>query len=330
MKKFLIIQTAFIGDVILATAVVEKLHEYYPDAAIDFLLRKGNESLLDNNPYLREVLIWDKKKNKHSNLLKIAKQVRTTEYDYVINLHRFATSGLVALMSGAEHKIGFDKNPLSFAYTKKYIHEIGNGFHETDRNQQLIKDITDNTAAKPKLYPSNNDFEKARQLTEGLEKYICIAPASVWFTKQFPVVKWLELIERLNSVALKIFLLGAPGDKGMCEEIISRSSNKNIKNLAGQLSFLQSAALMKGAAMNFVNDSAPLHICSAMNARTTAIFCSTVPAFGFGPLADGAVILESKENLSCRPCGLHGYAACPKGHFKCALSVEVSGLRFGV
>ncbi len=327
MNKFLIIQTAFIGDVILATAVAEKLHQYYPDAAIDFLLRKGNESLLDNNPFIRNVIVWDKKKNKNTNLLLIAKQVRANGYDYVINLHRFATSGFVTLMSGAKNRVGFEKNPMSFGYTKKYIHEIGNGFHETDRNQQLIKDITDNTAAKPKLYPSNNDFEKARQLTEGLEKYICIAPASVWFTKQFPVVKWLELIERLNSVSLKIFLLGAPGDKGMCDEIISKSSYKNIQNLAGQLTFLQSAALMKGAAMNFVNDSAPLHICSAMNAKTTSVFCSTVPAFGFGPLADDSVILESKENLSCRPCGLHGYAACPKGHFKCALAIDVSGLK---
>ena len=68
MQKFLIIQTAFIGDVVLATVIIEKLRENFPDAQIDFLLRKGNEGLLENHPYLTEVLIWVKKKNKTKNL----------------------------------------------------------------------------------------------------------------------------------------------------------------------------------------------------------------------------------------------------------------------
>ncbi|MEO8149188.1 MAG: glycosyltransferase family 9 protein [Bacteroidia bacterium] len=330
MNRILIIQPAFIGDVILATAVVEKLNQYFPSAHIDFLLRKGNESLLENNPHLNNVIVWDKKKNKFSNLIEISKQVRKNKYDYVINLHRFATSGYITILSGAKNKIGFDKNPLSFFYSKKFTHGIGHGFHEVDRNQQLITSITDDKAAKPKLYPSQNDFEKVKQITGTSEKYICIAPASVWFTKQFPVRKWVELIEQLKSSAIKIYLIGAPSDKIMCDEIISKSSYINIQNLAGQLSFLQSAALIKNAVMNYVNDSAPLHICSAMNAKTTAIYCSTVPAFGFGPLADDAIILEIKEKLSCRPCGLHGYKACPKRHFKCALEIDVSGLKFEV
>ena len=64
LQKFLIIQTAFIGDVILATVLIEKLHENFPDAQIDFLLRKGNEGLLANHPYLNEILIWNKKQDK--------------------------------------------------------------------------------------------------------------------------------------------------------------------------------------------------------------------------------------------------------------------------
>ncbi len=96
----------------------------------------------------------------------------------------------------------------------------------------------------------------------------------------------------------------------------------NVINVAGELSFLESAALIKNAVMNFVNDSAPMHLASAMNAPVTAIFCSTVPSFGFGPLSDRSVIVETKEKLDCRPCGLHGFKACPKGHFKCAYSIE--------
>jgi len=60
LSKFLIIQTAYIGDVILATSVVEKLAAHYPAAQIDFLVRKGNESLLHGNPNINEVIVWDK------------------------------------------------------------------------------------------------------------------------------------------------------------------------------------------------------------------------------------------------------------------------------
>jgi heptosyltransferase-2 len=62
LQKILIIQTAFLGDVILATPLIEKLHQFYPDARLDFLLRKGNESLLQHHPYLRNILIFDKKR----------------------------------------------------------------------------------------------------------------------------------------------------------------------------------------------------------------------------------------------------------------------------
>ena len=329
MKKFLIIQTAFTGDVILATSVVEKLHQYFPEAEIDFLLRKGNESLFDRHPFIHEVITWDKKQNKFSNLLKTISKTRKNRYDYVINLHRFASSGLITALSGAKEKIGFDKNPLSFLFSKKINHEIGNGKHEIERNHELIKYLTDDVPARTKLYPSEKDFETVLKIGKSeIRKYICIAPASVWFTKQFPKEKWVELINILPNDLL-VYLIGSKEDISLCNSIKSEIQNPKSKiviNLAGHLSFLESAALMKGAAMNYVNDSAPLHIASSVNAPVTAIFCSTVPAFGFGPLSDHSKIVETKIKLDCKPCGLHGYRACPLGHFKCAWTIEVKEL----
>jgi heptosyltransferase-2 len=87
--------------------------------------------------------------------------------------------------------------------------------------------------------------------------------------------------------------------------------------MAGRLTFLESAALMRRATMNYVNDSAPLHIASAVDAPVTAVFCSTLPAFGFGPLSPSARVVQV-EGLSCRPCGVHGRRSCPEGHFACA------------
>ena len=107
-----------------------------------------------------------------------------------------------------------------------------------------------------------------------------MSPASVWFTKQLAKEKWVELIEAIGRKKT-IYLLGAPGDAELCNALIT-ATHDGVQSLAGQLSLLQSAALMEGATMNYVNDSAPMHLASAMNAPVTAIYCSTVPYFGFG------------------------------------------------
>lgn len=319
--KILIIQTAFIGDVILATPLIEKLHQFYPDAEIDFLLRKGNESLLDNHPFLNRILVFDKKHERYKHLFQLIKEVRTASYDWVINAHRFFSSGLITALSGAKKKIGFDKNPLSFFYSHKVQHHISASDkqgHEVKRNLSLIEKFTDYELTRPKLYPNEQDFKRIRP--EG--EYICIAPASIWFTKQFPANKWIELIDGIGD-RYTIFLLGGKEDVALCKEIQEKSTSSKIEIVAGKLSFLQAAALMKNARMNFVNDSAPLHLATAVNAPVTAIFCSTVPEFGFGPLSDISYIVETEYKLTCRPCGLHGKIKCPEGHFKCA-EIDVS------
>jgi len=336
VQKFLVIQTAFIGDVVLATALLEKLHAYYPDARIDFLVRKGNEGLLTGHPYLHEVLIWNKKENKLRNLVRMGRRIRATQYDKVINVQRFAATGLLTAFSGAKETIGFDKNPLSRWFTHRVAHVVsapvrpGTGanpgdattlapLHEIDRNQALIAAFTDDTPARPRLYPTPGDETKVRSYKGN--PYITVSPASVWFTKQYPKEKWAGFIQRL-SPQLTVYLLGAPSDKELCSYIVENTAGRNVVDLSGQLQFLQSTALMKDAVMNYVNDSAPMHFASAVNAPVTAVYCSTIPGFGFGPLSDRSHIVQIAEPLECRPCGLHGYKACPRGHFNCGYKIQ--------
>lgn len=322
VQKFLIIQTAFIGDVVLATALVEKLHQHFPDAEIDFLVRKGNESLLKEHPFIHETLVWDKKKSKFRNLLKMLTFIREKKYDKVINVQRFAATGFLTAFSGAKEKIGFDKNPLSFLFSKKIKHIIGNkenNLHEVDRNIELVKDFTDSKTVKPRLYPSAEDELAVKKYKN--KSYLTISPASVWFTKQFPKEKWIEFLNKVPAT-YSVYLLGASNDSTLAEEIKNKTTHDSVVNLCGQLSFLQSATLMKGAAMNYVNDSAPMHFASAVNAPVTAIYCSTLPSFGFGPLSDIRFIVETTEKMDCRPCGLHGRKECPLGHFNCAYTIK--------
>lgn len=326
MQKFLIIQTAFIGDVVLATGIVEKLHAYFPDAEIDFLVRKGNEGLLNNHPFLHEVLVWNKKKDKLKNLFQMFRFIRSKKYDKVINVQRFAATGILTAFSGAKETIGFNKNPFSFLFHKKIPHVISTvnkPLHEVERNNGLIAHFTDEKIFNPALYPSKKDEEAIIQYQN--QPYVCIAPASVWFTKQFPINKWIELINKISKT-YSIYLLGAPSDKQLCDEVIKGCTRKDVFNTCGQFNFLQSAAFMKGAAMNYVNDSAPMHFASAVNAPVTAVYCSTLPSFGFGPLSAKSFIVEVSQPLTCRPCGLHGKKNCPLGHFNCANKINTDQL----
>jgi len=321
LKKILIIQTASLGDVILSTPVAEKLHHFYPDADIEYLIKSGYQKIFYNHPFISNVLTWDKSQKKYDHLWELIKIVRRNRYDLVVNIQRFASSGLITAFSGALVRIGFSKNPLSLFFTKRVSHKIGKGKsspHETERNLKLIESLTDDSPFPVKLYPSQHDYAKVSQYKT--RQYITVAPGSLWFTKQFPEEKWIDFI-RSTDKDLVIYFLGSPNEKDLCERIIEKSGHVNSINLTGKMSFLESAALMRDALMNYVNDSAPMHLASAVNAPVAAVYCSTVPEFGFGPLSEKRHIIQATEPPKCKPCGLHGFKKCPEKHFECAFKI---------
>jgi heptosyltransferase-2 len=324
MQKWLVIQTAFIGDVVLATSLIESLHEKYPNDIIDVLVRKGNEGLLEEHPFVRKVLVWDKKSNKYKNWWTIFKAIRAQRYEGVINVQRYAATGLWTGLSKAKMKIGFDKNPFSFLCTHVIVHQFSaEAQHEINRNHALLNAIAPMILVKPKLYPTALDRQNV--LSYQQQPYICIAPASVWYTKQLPLQKWLDLIENIPFNG-PIYIIGGPGDKLLGDHIIRKTTRKQVLNLCGRFSFLASAALQEGALLNYVNDSAPMHFASAMNAPVVAVYASTVPSFGYGPLSDTSFIVETATSLTCRPCGLHGKKQCPLKHFDCAQTIPTQQL----
>ena len=325
LNKILIIQTAFLGDVILATGILHKLRLTFPQAQIDFLLKKDNAHLLEKHPDINTLLLFDKSK-KWKELWRLIRQIRKEKYDLVINLHRFTSSGLLTAFANASITVGFDKNPLSTFYTTAVPHVLGsreNPFHEIQRNHSLIADYTDEFPARPYLEITTEVLQKTKEYRDG--EYVCIAPTSVWYTKQLPEDKWAGLIRRIPET-VTIYLMGGANDHAACERIKNNARRNNVKILAGKLSMIASAAVMKEAIVNYVNDSAPTHLASAVDAAVCTVYCSTVPDFGFGPLATFSRIIETKEVLPCRPCNLHGYKNCPLTHFKCATTIEVETL----
>ena len=229
MKKILVIQTASIGDVILATAILEKLHRFYPDADLDLLVKHGMEPLFYRHPFIHRLLVWDKS-NKYRNFFRLLREVRNEHYDLVINIQRFTLTGILTTLSGSKTTIGFDKNPLERFFTRSVPHEIGPGIHETDRNQALVAGLTDHKPEKPRLYPQQIPDTGCRILDKNVDQlsagighpasgiYYTIAPASLWFTKQYPAEKWIELIWAIPEEAT-VYLLGSKADFELCEKI---------------------------------------------------------------------------------------------------------------
>lgn len=321
LKKILVIQTASLGDVILSTSVLESIYALDNNVALHILVKKGNEALFANHPFITKIHVWDKKNNKRQSLKQIRKEFRKIGFDYIFNIQRFFSTGFLSIRSGAKSVVGFKKNPCSLFFSKAVRHDIGNKVHEIERNHQLVQAVfPDADLKKPRLYPSEKDFDSVKKYKTSAA-YYCIAPASLWFTKQYPVEKWVEIIDMLDTNT-NIYLSGSAADKAICQEIIKKSTHPNIDDLSASLSLLELAALMHDAAMNFVNDSAPLHIASAMNAKLCCIFCSTIPDFGFGPLSDISHIIEAKPYPPCKPCGLHGKKHCPIKTFDCAYNIN--------
>ena len=299
---------------------MENLHKKYPEASIDLLLKKGTESLFASHPYLGKIYIWNKSERKLRNLYVILKEIQAERYDLLVNVQRFFLTGLVTAFSMARKTVGFNKNPFAIFFSRRVKHSIREGeYHETERNLLLIQHIVTHTNNAPVLYPSPQDDALTSQYKTN--KYICIAPASLWFTKQYPTDKWIEFIDQIPE-DIYLYCLGSQADRELCESIIKASSRGNMMNLAGKLKLLETASLLRDASMSFVNDSAPMHLASSVNGPVSAIFCSTIPAFGFGPLSDKSNIIQTEKDLDCRPCGLHGLTACPEDHFDCAYGIK--------
>lgn len=314
-QKILIIQTAFLGDAILATSVAEELHAAFPHAQIFLLVKKGNEGIFEHHPFLN-ILVHDKTK-KYSSLWNLIKHIRKEKFDVVINLHRYLSSNLLTIFSGAKFTAGF-KSPFSFLFTHQATHQFKKGIHEIHRYHSLAKNITKfSEAFLPKLYP-----DESLNVKIPLSKnYVCFFPGSIWATKQLPPSKWIELSNKISS-ATDIYLCGSASEKSLCEYIKAKSGRENIYNYAGQFSLSELLSVIKQSKRVYCNDSAPLHIASALNVPATAFFCSTVTDFGFYPLSSKSEVIEVKD-LNCRPCGIHGYKECPKHHFQCGLLINI-------
>jgi heptosyltransferase II len=355
MKNILVIQTAFLGDLVLTTSLLESLHRSDPSAHIDIVVRQGLQGLFGEHPFLRSVIPWDKREGRLRTLRTLKRSLPVSSYDAVIVVQRHLSSALLAFLIDAKIRIGFASHFLARFYSHAVPHNIKlqpptliasekvppfirkNGpftlatdgslaanqsevEHEIDRNFKLLTPLGVTILQPPKIYPTAADHVAVAPFIK--DPFVTVTPGSVWATKMTAPSVWFKALGSYLNDGSVIFLNGGPSEITHCEAlrnyILERAPQAVVKIVAGQLRFQASAVLMAHAKMNFVNDSAALHLASAVHAPVTAVFCSTLPEFGFGPIyKDNGETLELDLSLSCRSCGLHGRNHCRMQYFKC-------------
>ena len=320
-RKVLFIQTAFLGDVILATSAMETWHAAHPEDRIHMLVRKPMDALFEGHPWLDKMLAWDKRprvKGKDWRRL-----VRVVAKSHTM-CHQPSPSRIFRRpygLSMANVRVGYANNPLAWRFTHRMPHRWGDGTHEVERHRSLLSPFVPELQAtvEPCLYPNETHVREAEKA--GARGVVLVMPGSQWATKAWPEGQFGKL---LDDVSEPVLLLGAPNERRLCERLTEGRSH--VLNATGELSLLGMVAAVQMAKVVVANDSAPLHVATATNTPTVALFTSTVPRFGFGPRASKHVVVEAMTELPCRPCGKHGRKRCPEGHFKCGWELSVQSV----
>ena len=220
------------------------------------------------------------------------------------------------MAAGIPERVGFAGSPGWLAYTRS-VPRPDTG-HEAERILALAEPKAGFTA-RVSLGLTDRDRELAASWLDAhhvAEPFIAVAPGSIWGTKRWP--GYPELVARLDQ---PVVVVGGPEDQALAADL-ARAEPERIHVAAGALPLRASAALLARAALLVTNDSAPLHLASAVGTRVVAIFGPTIPGFGFGPRGEADRIVEL-AGLACRPCSSHGPAVCPLGHHRCMK--ELSG-----
>jgi heptosyltransferase-2 len=299
-NRILIIQTAFIGDVILSTPLAKSLRRIFPHSFISFLLIPETKNCLENNPHIDEIIVYDKRKKWGlREFLRILNKIRQSDFDLAIIPHRSLRSALLVYLSGIKQRIGFDKSAGSALLTHKI--DYLNDLHEVDRNLTLLSDLcSEFKDTSPELFPSSEDYNYVRGLLNesGIrenDKLVCIAPGSVWPTKRWLPERFAEVAQLLmEMVDVKVVFIGSEDDRKLCQNISDLMKEKPSV-IAGKTNILQSAAIISMSKVVLSNDSAPVHIASAMKKPVAAIFGSTIPEFGFAPYGVDHLIIQMHE-----------------------------------
>lgn len=343
-----VLQTSFLGDMVLTTPLITRLAR---DGPVHVVATPATAGLLSNHPAVSSVIVYDKRGADRgwTGLRRVAERLSSVRADRACLAQGSVRTALLASLAGIPVRTGFDTSPGRILCTRrvryrKDLHharrllslaiEMPDGAHASGFDNTGSPD--EQVVSRPSLYPGLSETQAVADLLNTGDlgcppgtPLIALAPGSVWATKRWPfygeLASLLQVRLGKRLPGLRFAVIGAESDSVHADEIAERVRAVDglpVVNATGRLSLLASAALLSEAIVAVTNDSAPLHLASAVNTPTVAIFGPTSTSFGFGPLADRSMALG--QALSCRPCDPHGPHNCPLGHWNCmrTLSAE--------
>lgn len=316
----LVVQTAFLGDVVLTTPLLTVLAAQH--GPVDVVTTPAAAPLLETHPAVRRVIRYDKRGADRGlrGLVRLARVLAAEGYEAAYLPHRSLRTAALAWLARVPKRVGF-ADGWPWLYTEaRWRPREG---HEVDRLLALVDAAPGDTSASLRLTPADQraaeDFLCAHAIAA---PFVALAPGSIWGSKRWPY--YAELAARLAERSA-IVVVGGPADAdlaGAVLEAVARVGGR-AASACGQLTLRQSADVIRRAAVLVTNDSAPLHFAQAVATPTVAIFGSTVPAFGFAPRGPRDAVVEL-AGLACRPCSAHGPASCPLGHHRCMKALSVA------
>jgi len=327
-KNILIIQTAFLGDVILTTPLIINTKKRFPKSRLTVLTTPQGSQVLEGIDEIDEIICYDKK-GQDSGLLpffSLLKRLRNAHFDLCISPHRsFRTSALI-VGAAILDSVGFSDASFSLVYKQRVCRD--KCLHEVERCLSLLGPLGakgEDIYKKPYLAVAESAKKGCNLLFSevGIKQDDClvaIAPGSVWGTKKWPAESYAALADSLmNNSDVKVLLLGATADREDGAKITGLCTGEVI-DLTGRTSLKELVAAIDRCRLLIGNDSAPGHIATARGIPVVSIFGPTIPAFGYRPYGEKVIVIE--KDVPCRPCHHHGPQQCPERHFRCMTEIR--------
>ena len=307
-----------IGDVLLSTPVIQNLHEYFPEAQIDFLVDEFASGVVTGNPWIKEVITFDRKKNSSVGIIR---RVRNKKYDLVIDLFSNPRSAIIAGLSGAGIRVGYPFRWRKYAYNL-LVPPRGGEVHNIDFNLDALRRLEIPVHHLQPLFPVTKEAAQfasewigANQL--GGKLIVGMNPSGGWYTKRWGLDHYARLGDEIGEkYQASIILLWGPGEE---EDV--RSIQRMMKApswIIPRTSLVQLGAIIRHCAYVVSNDSGPMHIAASLDVPTLGIFGPTNPLLQ-GPYGKNHRWVRN-EGLDCLACNL---TSCPIGNI-CMTQLETS------
>ncbi len=325
--NILIARLSSIGDIILTSPVVRTVRAAYPSARISFLVKKEFASLVEHNPAIDEVIVFEKSGG-WKGLLELRKRISNNRYDWFIDLHNNLRTNFLRLLIRFPEQSSYSKQSfrrqLLVRFGKNFIDEarpIYLKYFDALKHRGIKYDGKGTTVKVPAAISA---AVRMRLDTDGVVAGIPLAvicPGASFSNKQWLPERFAETAAVLSkNHGCQVVFLGGPADSDLCKSIIQQMPGP-VPDYSGRFSLLESAALLGAATIVITNDSGMMHLAQSQGTPVVAIFGPTTRELGFFPLPEKSIVIE--KPVSCRPCTTKGLNFCPKEHFKCMKLTEV-------